>query len=82
MNPRTIGMVGLGLLGGALAERFLGAGFSVVGFDRDPGRCRALADLGGRPVASAREAARSCDRLVLCLPDTPVVESVGVCRLI
>jgi 3-hydroxyisobutyrate dehydrogenase-like beta-hydroxyacid dehydrogenase len=76
MNPHTIGMVGLGLLGGALAERFLGAGFSVMGFDPDPGRRQALADLGGRPVASARDAARSCGRLVFSLPDTPVVESV------
>jgi 3-hydroxyisobutyrate dehydrogenase-like beta-hydroxyacid dehydrogenase len=76
MNSRTIGMVGLGLLGGALAERFLGAGFSVVGVDLDPGRCQALGDWGGQPVASAREVVRSCDRLVLSLPDTPVVEAI------
>ena len=30
---RTVGMIGLGLLGSALAERFLAAGRRVVGYD-------------------------------------------------
>ncbi|HZU34594.1 MAG TPA: NAD(P)-dependent oxidoreductase [Gemmataceae bacterium] len=76
MNPRTIGLVGLGLLGGALAERFLGAGYSVIGFDLEPGRRRLFAEGGGQAAASSRDVARSCDRLVLCLPDTSIVESV------
>jgi 3-hydroxyisobutyrate dehydrogenase-like beta-hydroxyacid dehydrogenase len=76
MEAQTVGMVGLGLLGTALAERLLRAGFYVVGHDLDARRCQALAELGGRPVSSAREAARAGARLVLSLPDTPVVEVV------
>jgi 3-hydroxyisobutyrate dehydrogenase len=76
MDAHTVGMIGLGLLGGALAERFRGAGFAVIGFDKDPDSCRRLAELGGRPAASAREVVRACRRLVLSLPSTPVVESV------
>jgi 3-hydroxyisobutyrate dehydrogenase-like beta-hydroxyacid dehydrogenase len=76
MNGRQLGMVGLGLLGSALAECFLRAGYAVVGFDVDPARGRVLAELGGKPAASAREVARSCDRLVLSLPDSPTVERV------
>jgi 3-hydroxyisobutyrate dehydrogenase-like beta-hydroxyacid dehydrogenase len=76
MNVRQLGMVGLGLLGAALAERFLRAGHAVVGFDVAPARGRLLAALGGNPVASVRDVARSCDRLVFSLPDTPVVERV------
>src|SRR4051794_29208979 len=76
MNPRKVGMVGLGLLGAALAERLLGAGFAVVGFDRDPRRCQLLAELGGEPVTSALEVIHGCDRVLLSLPDTATVESV------
>jgi 3-hydroxyisobutyrate dehydrogenase-like beta-hydroxyacid dehydrogenase len=76
MSAETIGLVGVGLLGTALAERFLGAGFAVLGFDVSPARCDCLAKLGGRPAASASEIARCCSRLVLSLPSTPIVESV------
>lgn len=73
---RTVGMIGLGLLGTALAERFQRAGFTVVGFDIDPQRCQMLSERGGRSVTAAREVARSCGRLIFSLPDTQVVESV------
>jgi 3-hydroxyisobutyrate dehydrogenase-like beta-hydroxyacid dehydrogenase len=69
-------MVGLGLLGTALAERFLGAGYAVQGFDIDPARREEFTELGGSQATSAGEVARGCDRLVLSLPDTPVVERV------
>jgi 3-hydroxyisobutyrate dehydrogenase-like beta-hydroxyacid dehydrogenase len=76
MNASRLGMVGLGLLGTALAERFLWAGYTVVGFDVDPARRRVLADMGGEPATSVQEVAQSCDRLVFSLPDTPAVERV------
>ncbi len=76
MPRETIGVVGLGLLGTALSERLLQGGFAVAGFDIDPARSRLLADRGGRPLASARDVARACGRLVLSLPDSPVVETV------
>jgi 3-hydroxyisobutyrate dehydrogenase-like beta-hydroxyacid dehydrogenase len=76
MNPRTVGIVGLGLLGGALAERLLQNSFDVVGFDLNVERCQTLANLSISPAASAREVARRCDRLMLSLPTTAVVEAV------
>jgi 3-hydroxyisobutyrate dehydrogenase-like beta-hydroxyacid dehydrogenase len=76
MNAHTVGLVGLGLLGTALAERFLRSGFSVLGFDLAANRCAVLAGLGGRPASSAEAVAGGCDRLVLSLPDTPAVEAV------
>ena len=54
-DVERVGVIGLGLMGGALAERFLAGGLRVVGFDlREECRQR-LAELGGEPVASARE---------------------------
>src|SRR5438105_8385200 len=76
MDRRPVGMVGLGLLGAALAERFLRAGHPVVGFDVDPDRRRLLTDLGGRGAASAGEAVRAAGCTVLSLPTSEVVEAV------
>ena len=42
-----IGVIGLGLMGSALAERLLGAGHRVMGWDIDPGRIAALRERGG-----------------------------------
>ncbi|MFO0880811.1 MAG: NAD(P)-dependent oxidoreductase [Gemmataceae bacterium] len=74
MHP--VGLIGVGLLGQALAERLLGGGFAVVGFDVDPTRRTALAQLGGQAVASAAEVTGQCRRVVLSLPDSDVVLQV------
>src|SRR5262245_1267634 len=63
----TVGVIGLGLLGSALAERFRRGGFALVGYDLDPAR-RLGAD-------SAADVGRLCERVVLCLPDSDAVES-------
>lgn len=52
------------------------AGFDVLGFDVNRARRRALKKLGGRPLHSAAEVAAACERIVLSLPTTEVVESV------
>jgi 3-hydroxyisobutyrate dehydrogenase-like beta-hydroxyacid dehydrogenase len=75
-NGKTVGMVGLGLLGSALSERFLAAGFAVVGYDLDPARCEELGTRGGTVAASAADVAGAARRIVLSLPDSKVVETV------
>ena len=39
----AVGLIGLGLLGQALARRLLHAGYEVIGFDIDPAKNAALA---------------------------------------
>src|SRR5262245_44816398 len=75
MTRQPCGLIGLGLLGSALAERLLHAGFPISGFDLDPRRLDHFRDLGGKPVASARDAA-ACPRFLFSLPTTDVVEAV------
>jgi 3-hydroxyisobutyrate dehydrogenase-like beta-hydroxyacid dehydrogenase len=70
-----LGQVGLGLLGSALAETFLRAGFRVRGFDLAAERRAALAERGGLAVAALADLA-GCGRLVLCLPHSDAVECV------
>jgi 3-hydroxyisobutyrate dehydrogenase-like beta-hydroxyacid dehydrogenase len=71
-----IGLVGLGLLGLALAERALAASYEVLGFDLAPDRADLFAGLGGRPLASASEVAAACRRVLLVLPDDRVAGAV------
>jgi 3-hydroxyisobutyrate dehydrogenase-like beta-hydroxyacid dehydrogenase len=69
-------MIGLGLLGSVMAERFLVAGYRVVGFDVDSKRRTALAQLGGAPVESGRAVAASCSQIVLSLPNSAIARRV------
>lgn len=50
---KAVGIFGLGLVGMALAERLLGAGYAVAGSDVDTPREALLAEAGGVPVAPA-----------------------------
>lgn len=71
-----IGMIGLGLLGGALAERFIRNHFRVSGFDLDE-KARARFGLcGGHPTARCTDVFATTNVIVLCLPDSGVVARV------
>ena len=72
----TIGLIGIGLLGTALAERMLGAGCPIVGFDVSAERRAALGALGGEPVESAALVAARARKIVLSLPTSDIVEAV------
>ena len=68
-----IGVVGLGLLGTALAERLLGAGFETVVFNRT----REKADpLLARGAKWSENPFAICNRVVVCLYTTDIVEQV------
>jgi len=74
------GLVGLGLVGRALADRLVGAGLTPVGFDRRDAACSEFARAGGRVTASLAELGQQCERVVLAVFDTAgvlqVVESL------
>ena len=75
-GARRIGIVGLGLLGSALAQRLLGAGYAVLGFDIDRKRQPALEKMGGTFAASLPELAHRCHTMFLAVFDTEQVEAV------
>ncbi len=71
-----VGLVGVGLLGSAIAERLLAGGHKVFGFDADA-KCRQrLAVLGGNAAASATAVVAACERVVFSLPNSGVVADV------
>ncbi len=76
----TIGVVGLGLLGHAIASRLLKAGHVVVGFDVLPERVAALTTLGGNAAPSAAAVAESAEAVCTLLPSLATAESAIVGR--
>ncbi len=75
MPVETIGLVGVGLLGAAIAERLIGAGFEVLGYDVDPARLEALRAMGG-VVAPCLAHVTTVKRVVLSLPTSAIVRDV------
>jgi 3-hydroxyisobutyrate dehydrogenase-like beta-hydroxyacid dehydrogenase len=77
----AIGMIGLGLMGSAMAERLMAAGRDVMGYDTDAARCEALRTAGGAVAGSAEDVALRCDTIVLAVYDAAQVEA-SLSRLI
>ncbi|WP_448190097.1 NAD(P)-dependent oxidoreductase [Azospirillum sp. sgz301742] len=73
---RTVGVIGLGLMGRPMARNLAQAGAAVVVHNRSPGPAEELAKQGLRPAASPAEVAGAADTLILMLTDTPAVEAV------
>src|SRR5262245_28871498 len=76
MSDSPIGLIGVGLLGTALAERMLAAGLPVMGFDLEAARVEGLLGLGGRTAPAVADVAAGCETMVLCLPDSQIVAEV------
>lgn len=72
-DGRRVGLIGVGNMGGRIGRRLHDTGVDVVGYHRDPEKVRRW---GLEPVGSVRELTGSVDVVLLCLPDSPVVESV------
>jgi 3-hydroxyisobutyrate dehydrogenase-like beta-hydroxyacid dehydrogenase len=72
----SIGVVGLGLVGAALAELLITRGYRVVGCDIDPAKNAVLATRGGAAVDTPAEVAARCDRIILSLMTTNIVRHV------
>ena len=72
--PDTVGFVGLGNMGGALADNLVASGHDVLAFDvRGPGCCPA----GARFAAGVAHVADGAGVVVLSLPDGQVSELVN-----
>ena len=76
MDQQITGVIGLGLMGSALAQRLLASQYSVLGYDIGPSRCEVIAAIGGSVAAGPADVASQCGRVLLSLPTTDVVESV------
>jgi 3-hydroxyisobutyrate dehydrogenase-like beta-hydroxyacid dehydrogenase len=76
MPDRCIGIIGLGLMGSAFAQRLTAAGFGVMGYDVDAAKTVRMRELGGTPAASIADIAQACNPILLAVFSTEQVEDV------
>lgn len=72
----TVGVVGLGKVGGQLARHLAGGGFDVVGYDVADGTVVALADAGGAAAVTCAALATQCDLSIVGVGFDSEVEEV------
>lgn len=68
-----IAVLGLGLMGAAIALRLKGQGLDVVGWNRSPEKAREVAERGLETVGSVREAMGGAEILILVLSDAAAI---------
>ena len=71
---KRIGIIGVGLLGSAVASRLLKGGFEVAAYDTRPEQIKALQTQGLIAAASIAEAAAQADAVFTILPSLESVE--------
>ncbi len=70
----TFGLIGLGLMGEAMAARLRGAGHRVMGFDIQSRCCAQLKALGGEVAPDAGAVLGQCDIVLLSVPSHSEVD--------
>jgi len=76
MVAPTIGFIGLGLMGGNMAECLQNNGFDLVVTGRNPGAVAKTVTRGAVEVATPKGLAEASDIVMLCVTTSDVVESL------
>jgi 2-hydroxy-3-oxopropionate reductase len=74
----TIGYIGLGIMGKAMARNILKAGYPLVVHNRSQGAVEELVKEGAKEANSPKEVAARVDIVFTNLPDSPDVETVAL----
>lgn len=62
-----VGIIGLGLIGKAMAKRLMAASYTVVGYDIVPSACEAARSIGVKVMPDAQAVAGAATTVFLCL---------------
>lgn len=71
-----VGVIGLGVMGYAMAQRLLAAGAQVRGHDVNDANVRRFEQAGGAPAGSPATAVAGADVVMLMVPDDDAVQQV------
>lgn len=73
---KTIGFIGLGIMGKPMSLNLIKAGYSLVVMDRNPEAVKELQAAGAKAAASPKEVAGQVDVVITMLPNSPHVKEV------
>lgn len=71
-----IGFIGLGIMGSGMARNLIEKGHDVTVWNRTASRAEGLAAAGATVAGSPKAVAAGCDITMICVSDTPDVETV------
>lgn len=74
MDKRTIGFIGLGIMGAPMAGHLLKAGHTVIGYDIFPAAVDRLVAQGAQAGVSSKDVASRVQVVITMVPDSPDVE--------
>jgi L-threonate 2-dehydrogenase len=72
----TVGVIGLGIMGGSFARNLVESGWRVVGYDLDAARRRALAKVGVEIASDVAALAKSVPVVITSLPSPQALDAV------
>src|SRR5258706_14637787 len=72
----AVGIIGLGIMGGAFARNLAAAGWQVKGFDIDPARASELSEAGVEIAPNAAAVAQAVPAIITSLPSPKALEQV------
>ncbi len=75
MTDERVGFIGLGAMGAGMAKNMLKAGVNLTVYDISQGAVDTLVAAGAAAAASPAELAADIDKLFMCVPYTPQVQS-------
>jgi putative dehydrogenase len=74
---QTVGVVGLGIMGGAIARNLVDRGWRVLGLDANPDRCSELAAAGVEILTTASELVHAAPVILTSLPSPAAARAVA-----
>ena len=77
-QEKSVGFIGVGRMGGRLAQRLVDAGFQLTVFDTSEAAVASFVKQGAKPAASAAAVASTCEIVITCLPTPQVVQKVAL----
>jgi 3-hydroxyisobutyrate dehydrogenase-like beta-hydroxyacid dehydrogenase len=72
----TIGIIGLGIMGGIMAQTLIQNQYQVVGFDIDQAACKKLKKFGGKALKSVSEIVLEADVVITSLATSQALRDV------
>jgi 3-hydroxyisobutyrate dehydrogenase-like beta-hydroxyacid dehydrogenase len=77
MAKGKVGVVGLGIMGGAFAQNLVKSGWRVIGYDVDPARRRALARAGVEIAPDVKTLAAAVPTIITSLPKPSALDETA-----
>src|SRR5262249_28306996 len=75
-NKGTVGVIGLGIMGGSFAKNLVASGWRVVGYDVDAARNRKLAKAGVEIASDVAALAKAVPTIITSLPSPKALDTV------